>query len=439
MRTAKIKSKHFDVAIIGGGPAGMLAAITASQAGARVILIEKNETLGKKLLLTGNGRCNLTQAHFSGRDFIAKLGKNGRFLFPTLSTFGPKETMDFFESLGLRLKTEKDGRVFPKSDRARDVLRTLEKALEKNGAEIRFGRKVTSLEIQDGKIDYIDIIETRAAETRLIASLQKEKIQAANFILTTGGRSYSATGSTGDGYSWLESVGHTLASPTPALVPVKTAETWVKDLQGISLADAGINLVRNNRQINLGHGEMIFTHFGLSGPAIINASRKIGEALADSETLLELDLCPAIPAAALAEKFKTELDQQKKKDVKNYLDEYFPQKLALKIMELAGIEKDRKNFSLTKTERTAILRHMKGLRVTVKSLLNIDCAMVTSGGASLKEIDPKTMRSKIVRNLFLAGEVLDLDGPTGGYNLQIAWTTGRTAGANAAAFDKSQQ
>ena len=437
MRTNKIKKEYFDVAVIGGGPAGMLAAIAASQTGARVVLIEKNAALGKKLLLTGNGRCNITQANFSQHDFIAKLGKNGRFLFYYLSVFGPQETMSFFENFGLRLKKEKDGRVFPRSDRAGDVLQTLEKALKKNGVEIKLGRSITALEMQDGKIDHISVVETSTTETRLLASLQKEKIQAANFILATGGKSYPATGSTGDGYSWLAAIGHTLVSPAPALAPVRTKETWVKDLQGISLADAGIYLVRNNRRIDLGIGEIIFTHFGISGPAIINASKFIGEHLGDDKVFLELDLLPALDISELEEKFKIDLDQHKKKDLKNYLGEYFPQKLAEKIMELAGIEKDRKIHSVTRAERTDLIRLMKNLRLTVASLLDFNQAMVTRGGASLKEVDPQTMRSKIVKNLFLAGEVLDLDGPTGGYNLQIAWTTGHASGQSAAEnFDK---
>ncbi|MDR3559619.1 MAG: aminoacetone oxidase family FAD-binding enzyme, partial [Candidatus Pacebacteria bacterium] len=230
---------------------------------------------------------------------------------------------------------------------------------------------------------------------------------------------------------------HTLVSTAPALVPVRTKETWVKDLQGISLADAGIYLVRNNRRINLGIGEIIFTHFGISGPAIINASKFIGEHLGDDKVFLELDLLPALDISELEKKFKTDLDRHKKKDLKNYLGEYFPQKLAEKIMELAGIEKDRKIHSVTRAERTDLIRLMKNLRLTVASLLDFNQAMVTRGGASLKEVDPQTMRSKIVKNLFLAGEVLDLDGPTGGYNLQIAWTTGHASGQSAAEnFDK---
>ncbi|MDR3582881.1 MAG: NAD(P)/FAD-dependent oxidoreductase [Candidatus Pacebacteria bacterium] len=438
MQTAKIKTEHFDIAVIGGGAAGMLAAICASEGGKKVALIEKNNSLGKKLLLTGNGRCNLTQANFSKSDFIGKLGKNGRFLFSALAAFGPHETMDFFEDLGIRLKTEKDGRVFPASNKARDVLDVLEKALKRNKVKIMLGRNVIGLEMKDGKIDYINVVETQLiASPHCNASLRKEKIQAANFILSTGGKSYPATGSTGDGYSWLAAIGHTLVSTAPALVPVRTKETWVKDLQGISLADAGIYLVRNNRRINLGIGEIIFTHFGISGPAIINASKFIGEHLGDDKVFLELDLLPALDISELEKKFKTDLDRHKKKDLKNYLGEYFPQKLAEKIMELAGIEKDRKIHSVTRAERTDLIRLMKNLRLTVASLLDFNQAMVTRGGASLKEVDPQTMRSKIVKNLFLAGEVLDLDGPTGGYNLQIAWTTGHASGQSAAEnFDK---
>jgi len=422
MDTGK-KEEYFDIVVIGGGAAGMMAAIAASFDGAKVAIIEKNRTLGKKLLLTGNGRCNITQIGFDTRGFIEKLGRNGKFLFSSLSLFGPKKIMDFFTNSGLKIKTEKNGRVFPASNKAQDVLNALEKALKKNGVKIMLSHNVLDLKIKDKKIEY--------------AELENKKIYADNFIITTGGKSYPATGSTGDGYLWLEKIGHGINSPSPALVPVKIVEPWVMDLQGISLKNIGVKLVQNGKKVKLNPGEIIFTHFGLSGPAIINASKIIGEYLKKGGVFLEIDLLPALNMAELEEKFKKDFETHKKKDLKNYLSEIFPQKLAVKLMELSGIEITRKIYTITRSERSDLARLIKNTRVTVGTLLDFESAMITSGGVSLKEVDPKTMRSKIIDNLFLAGEVLDLDGPTGGYNLQIAWTTGHTAGAGAKDFDKN--
>ena len=418
-----IKDDHFDTIIIGGGAAGMMAAIWASQNGEKVAIVEKNKTLGKKLLLTGNGRCNITRDLFDVKEFIDRLGKNGKFLFSSLSVFGPRETKSFFESLGLKLKTEKDGRVFPKSDKARDVLDVLMRKLKKNGVKILFDQKVLGFEIRDKKIECVNV------ETHCHASLpRKAKIYADNFILTTGGKSYPATGSAGDGYSWLRKMGHAVISPAPALVPVRISEPWIKELQGLSLKNVGLKLISNNRQTNIGSGEIIFTHFGLSGPAIINASKSIGEYFKLGKVFLEIGLFPALDPADLEEKLKVDFESYKKKNLKTYLAEIIPAKLAIKIMELSDIEKERKIHSVSKLERNNLAKTIKGLRLTIDSLLDFHHAMITAGGVSLKEVDPKTMRSKIIDNLYLAGEILDLDGPTGGYNLQIAWTTGRAAG-----------
>lgn len=417
MSSNVIKKEYFDIAVIGGGAAGMMAAIFASADGAKVVLVEKNRTLGKKLLLTGNGRCNITQAHYGSREFIEKLEKIGKFLFSSLSTFGSEETINFFEHLGLKVKTEKNGRIFPMSDKAQDVLAVLAKALKKNGVKIMLNQAVLGIKIKSGKIECVET--------------ENRKIHATSFILTTGGKSYPATGSAGDGYLWLAHIGHKINSPSPALVPVKIKEAWIKDLQGISLKDVGLSLTQNNRKLNLESGEIIFTHFGLSGPVVINASKKIGEYLKKGEVFLEIDLFPTLNVAKLGEKLKIDFENFRKINLKNYLSQYFPQKLAMAITKLSGIETERKIYSLTSIERAHLMRQIKGIRMTAEALLDFNHAMITSGGASLKEVNPKTMRSKIIDNLFLAGEILDLDGPTGGYNLQIAWTTGRTAGEHA--------
>lgn len=414
MNKDNLKKEYFDVAVIGGGAAGMMAAISASLEGAKVVLIEKNKTLGKKLLLTGNGRCNITQAIFETKEFIEKLGKNGKFLFSSLSVFGPKQTLDFFEKLGLKTKIEKNRRVFPLSDRAQDVLIVLEKALKNNGVKIILNQKVQGFETKAGKIECVELANT--------------KIYANNFIISTGGKSFPATGSSGDGYVWLEKMGHNIIAPAPALVPIKLGETWIKELQGISLENVGINLIQNNQEIKLGIGEIIFTHFGLSGPAVINASKIIGEYLKKGEVSLRLDLLPNLKLSELEEKIKIDFENYKKRNLKTYLSEYFPQKLVKVLINLSGFEDDRKIYAISKLERINLVRLIKSIPTTVESLLDFNHAMITSGGVSLKEVDPKTMRSKNISNLFFAGEVLDLDGPTGGYNLQIAWTTGYVAG-----------
>lgn len=411
-----VEKEYFDVAVVGGGAAGMMAAISASSAGARVVLIEKNKSLGKKLLLTGNGRCNITQANLDIKEFIAKLGKNGKFLFSSFSVFGSNETQEFFEKFGLKIKIEKDGRVFPVSNLSQDVLDVLERVLKKNKVKIVFNQKVLGFGIKDKKVEYIE--------------LANAKIYAENFILTTGGKSYPATGSSGDGYEWLEKIGHTIILPAPALTPIKIKEAWIKELQGISLKNVGINLIQNNQKIKIESGEIIFTHFGLSGPAIINASKAIGDYLKKGEVILEIDLLPAINILALEEKVKIDFEKNKKRNFKNYLVEIFPQKLVYILLKLSEIEKDRKIYSLNKSERLTLVRVIKSLSTTVESLLDFNHAMITSGGVSLKEVDPKTMHSKIINNLFFAGEILDLDGPTGGFNLQIAWTTGFVAGTS---------
>jgi predicted Rossmann fold flavoprotein len=417
MDAKESKKEYFNTVVIGGGAAGMMAAIAASQNGARVALIEKNSSLGKKLLLTGNGRCNITQAEYDNRIFAERIGKNGKFLFSSLAVFGPKETVSFFQDMGLQLKTEESGRVFPVSGKAQDVLAILIQALRKNGVEIMLNQNVLGIKTRDGKVACVE--------------LSDKKIYADSFILSVGGKAYPTTGSTGSGYSWLRHIGHNIVPPAPALVPIKIRESWIKNMRGLSLKNITLNLIQDNRKIRAGSGELLFTHFGLSGPVILNASKYIGKSIENGEPFLELDLLPALSLFQLEEKLKQAFESYGNKNLKTHLLAYFPKKLVLQLMELCQIETGRKACSLSKSERINLARLLKGLRVAVDSLLDFNHAMITSGGASLKEIDPKTMRSKIAGNLFLAGEILDLDGPTGGYNLQIAWTTGYTAGTSA--------
>lgn len=406
--------QKFDVAVIGGGPAGMMAAGKAAENGASVVIIDRNRTLGRKLLITGKGRCNITQAEVNDRKFVEKLGKNGKFLFSSLSQFGSEEAVKFFEEKGLRTKIERGGRVFPVSNKAEDVLNILSEHLKKNNVRMLLGREAFGFNISKGRIENV--------------KLKDENIFANKFILAVGGKAYSITGSKGDGYFWAKEAGHTIINPEPSLVPVKIKEDWVKDLQGLSLKNVTINIFQNNKKQDSRFGEMLFTHFGISGPIILDASKKIGELLKNGKVEIEIDFKPALNFIQLDKRLQRDFEESRKKDFKNYLPELLPQKMIETFLKLSGIDPHKKLHFITREERKSIIRLLKGTKITVEDLLGFDQAIVTSGGVNLNEIDSKTMRSKIVNNLFFAGEILDIDGPTGGYNLQICWSTGYAAG-----------
>lgn len=417
--------EEFNVAVIGGGPAGIMAAIRANEKGARVVLLEKNSTLGKKLLITGGGRCNITQApleaspltgqaEFNNKSLAEKLGKNGQFLLSALAAFGPKEVIDFFAKIGLKTKVERGGRVFPVSDRATDVLRVLTRCLDKQKVKVLLEQEVIGFEVEDNKITKV--------------KTKEKEIVANSFILATGGKAYPGTGSTGQGYFFVKKMGHTIVKPRPALVPVETKEAWPSSLSGLALKNVSVSLWQNQQKLAHRFGEMLFTHFGVSGPIILDLSKTIGQALADGGVLLKIDLKPALDAVILDKRLQRDL--QGNKNFKNYLPELIPQKLGDLLIKQTAIGPERKINTISKTERQKIIIFLKGLTLTVKGLAGFDQAIITSGGVDLKEIDSRTMRSKIIKNLFLAGEIIDLDGPTGGYNLQICWSTGHIAGVN---------
>lgn len=406
--------QKFDVAVIGGGPAGMMAAGRSAELGARVVLIEKNKGLGRKLLITGKGRCNITQAEFDDREFIEKLGKNGKFLFSSLNAFGPKKVIEFFEERGLKTKTERGGRVFPVSDKAVDVLNILADYLKKNNVKIMLEQEVLGFNFSKEKIKSV--------------KLKNETIFADNFILAVGGKTYPITGSTGDGYEWAKEAGHSIIDPYPSLVPIKIKEEWVKELQGLSLKNISINIFQNNKKQDSRFGEMLFTHFGISGPIILDASKKIGELLRKGEVKIEIDLKPALDLSQLDKRLLRDFEGNQKKDFKNYLPELLPQKMIETFLKLSEIDPHKKLHFITKEERKKILHLLKGMKLTVEGLLGFDQAIITSGGVDLKEVDSKTMQSRKIENLYLIGEILNLDGPTGGYNLQICWSTGYAAG-----------
>jgi len=415
----KIQQKIFDVVVIGGGPAGMMAAGRAAELGAKVVLVDRNEKLGKKLLLTGKGRCNITHAEFNNKEFLKAFGSNGKFLFSGFKIFGPQQVVDFFESRGVKTKIEQGKRIFPKYGTASNVLNCLINYLREGKVVIKNNSRIFDIKL-DGNV------------IKEIVTDKKERITANNFIIATGGKSFPQTGSTGNGFELAKKLGHNIITLMPALVPIKTKENWPKKLQGLSLKNVGIKIIQNNTTIIEKVGELLFTHFGVSGPMVMNVSQKIGELLNDSSVELLLDLKPGLSLNELDSRLQKDFAKYSNKNFKNALDDLLPQKIIETIIRISGVSSDKKICQITKIQRQNLVNTIKGLKMTVSSLLGFEHAVVTNGGVDLKEIDSRTMRSKIISNLYFAGEVIDIDGPSGGYNLQNCWTTGYLAGQNAA-------
>ena len=411
--------RFYDIAVIGGGPAGMMAAGRAAELGAKVVLIEKNEILGKKLLITGKGRCNFTHNEFDIRKFTEKFGRNGRFLYSALSVFGVREVIDFFESRGVKGKIEQGDRIFPDKGNAQNILNVLIKYLAEGKVNILLNSEVTGFKQEKGKISQV--------------LLGDRKVNAGKFIICAGGKSYPQTGSSGDGYRWAEQLGHTVIPPVPALNPVKTSEKWVKELQGLSLKNVSLKLFQNNKKKDERFGEMLFTHFGVSGPIVMDISKNIGELLKKSPVKLILDLKPALDFKKLDKRIQRDFEKFKGRMFKNSLKGLLPLSMIPVIIKLSGIEPDKQVDYLTREERNKLVHLLKELALTPTGLLGFKWSVVTSGGVALKEVNSNTMGSKKVENLYFAGEILDIDGPSGGYNLQECWSTGYLAGENAAA------
>ena len=402
--------KKIDVIVIGGGPAGMMAAGKAAENGALVVLVEKNKELGVKLLLTGHGRCNLTNTEIDTDNLVEKYGKNGRFLFSAMRQFGPEEVIEFFESRGVKTKVEQGGRVFPASDKAPDVLNALKKYLAENKVELVLGVAVKQVVAKGSTIEKVILADGR-------------ELRAEKYIICTGGKAWPQTGSSGDAYEWLKELGHTIVEPAPALAPIVCADHFVKSLEGVSLRAIGLKIFQNNNKQADRVGDAIFTENGMSGPAVFGVCQKIGQLLKLGKVELRLDLTPDLNAEALDKKLEAILRGSGNKIVKNILN-IVPARLAAVILDLAKVDPDKKANSITRAERQSLARLIKEFPLSVKSVGGFDQAMVTSGGVSLREVDPRTMRSKIIDNLYFAGEILDLDGPTGGYNLQVCWSSG---------------
>jgi predicted Rossmann fold flavoprotein len=404
----------YDAVIIGGGPAGMMAAGRAGERGARVLILEKNNSLGLKLLATGNGRCNITNASADDKQKIAVYGANSKFLFSAFNKFSVDSTIKFFADLGVIMKTEDHGRVFPQSDRSSAVLLALTEYLKKRKVEIIFGAKIKKIIADNKKIEKIILADG-------------QEILSKNFVIATGGKSHPETGSTGDGYAWLLNLGHTINAPRPALTPVIVKEKIVKQLEGLSLQNIRLTVYQNKKKIISRLGEIIFTADGISGPAIIDLSSRIG-ALLSKPVMLQIDFQPEIEIKDLEKKIQNDFHHSHNKMFKNYLSALVQPKLAPVIIKLSGISGEKLVNAITKAERRALVCLLKEFAMEIKELKGFNKSMVTAGGVEAKEIDPKTMRSRLYHNLFLAGEILDLDGPTGGYNLQICWSTGYAAG-----------
>ncbi len=395
----------------------MMAAGRAAELGAKVVLIEKNRELGRKLLLTGKGRCNITQAEFDPLKLALKFGRGGRFLLFGLTVFGARETVEFFNKRGLKTKVEQGRRVFPLKGRAADVLNVLTGFLRRHKVEIITGAEVTSLKEKNGSIKEISL-------------KGRGKIIADNYIIATGGKSHPQTGSSGSGINWAKLLGHSIIELKPALVPFEVKEKWVKQLQGLALKNVGLTVIQGKKKVAR-LGEALFTHFGLSGPIVLDMSREAGELLEQGEVKLLLDLKPGLDLEKLDKRIQRDFEKYSNKLYKNALSDLLPQKLIPFILKASGIKDDKYVREISREERHQLVKLLKGLEMTLSRLLPFDKAIATSGGVDLKEIDSKTMKSKLISNLFFAGEIISLDGPSGGYNLQLCWTTGRIAGENA--------
>ena len=408
-------SKKKKIAVIGGGPAGLMAAIAASEAGATVTIFEKMRTCGKKLSITGKGRCNITNAN-DIPEIIKNIRGNGKFLYSTLCAFDNQEVMNFFTMHGVDIKIERGARVFPASDKAQDVLNALLDVLAEQKAKLRLEEPVQKILVRENKVQGIQTV-----------SGKDEAFSAV--ILAVGGASYPATGSSGDGYRIAKDLGLSLIQPLPALVPLETEELWVKDLQGLSLRNVRATLLIDGKKKESHFGEMMFTHFGVTGPIVLSLSRTASFSLYQKSFVeLSIDLKPALTLEQLDRRVQRDFEKYQKKEIKNALVDLLPNRLIFPILDQSYISLDKFVYQITKKERLRLVHVLKNLLLTIRATRPLKEAIVTMGGIDTKEIDPKTMASKRIKGLYFAGEVVDIDAFTGGYNLQAAFSMGRAAG-----------
>ena len=423
------------VIVIGGGPAGMMSAISAAEEGNKVILLEKNKTLGKKLLITGKGRCNITSS-LDIDDFIKNIPGNGNFLYSSFKNFTNTDIINFLKNQGLEVKEERGNRYFPITDKSIDVLNCFKKRLKELNVDIYYEEIANVLLIEKE-----NSLNTDTEKNAKVVGVKtnKHEFLADKVIVATGGKSYPLTGSTGDGYKLAKNVGHTITNIRPSLVPLICSEKDIcMELQGLSLRNASIFIedTSKNKKIYDDFGEMLFTHFGVSGPVILSSSahlvryKNIDELLKNNRIVLHIDLKPALAKEKLDDRIIRDFAEFKNKQFKNSLDKLLPQKMIEPIIELSGIKPEKQVNEITKVERERLVSLLKDFKLTIKEFGPIEDAIITSGGVNIKEVNPSTMESKIVNNLYFAGEILDVDAYTGGFNLQIAYSTGFTAGKN---------
>ncbi len=404
----------YDVAIMGGGPAGIMAAINAAHKGAKVIILEKNDRLGIKLMLAGNGRCNLMNRAPDDRLFIESFGPNGKFLFSSLNQFGLDKTWSFFESLGIPLKIEENNKVFPQSNKGADVLNALKKELTQNGVEVRYNVTVKKLSLKNKTINYLLLSD-------------KTKIEATNFVLCTGGKSYPQTGSDGSGYALAEQAGHSVTQLFPALTPIILDDQKITMMEGVSLKDVSLKATTLKKVIAQSAGDIIFTNNGISGPGAILLSQKIASKIEDN-LILEIDIFPLLSKEQFDQNLINLISTNQNKTLQTVLNSFLPKRFFEYLAHKYWFDFQKKCNVVTAKERRDFVEELKKIKYSIKNLEGFDKAMITVGGVNLKEVDPKTMQSKIIKNLYFAGEILDLAGPTGGYNLQVCWSTGFVAG-----------
>lgn len=410
--------KRYDLIVIGGGPAGMFAAGFAAKNGANVLLLEKNSSCGAKVLITGKGRCNVTNSEQDVRKFAEKFGSNGRALLTALYAFGVSDVIDFFAEHGLELKSERGGRVFPEQGGAKEVQKALVRFISAAGVDLQLSCPVRNIRLEENKL--------------VSVSTAKGEFSAEQFIIATGGLSFPKTGSTGDGYKWAVESGHSLVQPEPALVPIRLREKWTAELLSLNLKNVHISVWQDGKRLTDRFGEAFFTRNGIGGPIILDMSTTIRDALQKGPVSLQLDLKPAVEPALFDKRLERELREHNNRDFRNSLGKLLPKDMISTFIDLSGIDPNKKCHSVTREERKNLLKLFKQLELHVAGCDGFEKAIVTSGGVDLKDVDMRTMRSKLIDNLFFAGEILDLDAPTGGFNLQVCWSTGYLAGTSAA-------
>lgn len=405
------------VIVIGAGAAGMMAAYSSALCGNKVTVFERNEKAGKKLFITGKGRCNITNDS-DVETILNNIITNRKFMYSAIYSFSNEDVKAFFEENGLHLKVERGNRIFPVSDKSSDVINTLKKALRNENVEIEYNILVKDLVVEDNTVKGVVLKDGR-------------KVYADKVIMATGGMSYPVTGSDGKGFDILRKYGHTITDLSPALVPMNVKEEFAKELQGLSLKNVDISFYRNEidkKPVYEEFGEMLFTHFGISGPIVLSGSSVAGKYLKEGNLIARIDLKPALSKEQLDDRILREFTNGINKDIVNVMDNLLPKKLIPVMLDYCEIESHKKVNSISKEERNRMVEAFKGLKLTITSLRSFNEAIITQGGIKVKEVDPGTMESKIISNLYLAGEMLDVDALTGGYNLQIAWSTGRLAG-----------